>query len=348
MVNYVAPADNIGVYGYNGEVKASGTSLAAPMVTAAAAMIKSYNSNLSRKQVMSLLNDYGTTTENLNNYSSSGGWGNGLLNLSDTSIFSAAKNMDASGTGSDTNVDVNKFINGFIKIFKTFADIMSKIDWNSIANAFSNVLSSCANSNPGGDVPQEKTYEAPKDLVLSGNYYLISNYKKTKDMKKLKDYACDARSDCYAKAYYMKLSNKIPGVIYYGHCDKGTVVAGSCRDANNNKKIKYVCNYTCPNPRLATGNLDDAYKNVIANKPSIITLTNGNESHDVVIVGIKKKTFNKFGDSIDKEEAVSLNDFVVIDTWDNTVKAINANSSDSIKNIKGIGTGWETDYQVRY
>ena len=133
----------------------------------------------------------------------------------------------------------------------------------------------------------------------------------------------------------MKLIGKVPSV-YYGSCTKGTVKASSCRNSKKIFNIEYVCNLTCPNPKASKSNIGTAYNNLIKNnKPSILTIKNGNETRNVVIVGITKRAYAIYKDSGNSN--MSLDGFVVIDPWDGNLKVIN---KDKISDVSSV-TGWE-------
>ena len=353
-VDFVAP-DYSNCETYKGLARCYGTSFSSPLVVSAVALMKYYDPEISLENVKKLLSLYAITSipdfklgEN--------GWGNGLVYVGATKIFDDVRNKDyESGPLEGTIPDLieyerqkekedAKFFNRLKREFKEAIDFYKEWFREIFSGKF--FLSSC-NKSSDDEVKTTSTIttvKSPKNLVSSSSYYLISNYKNIQDMKKQKDYGCDESSDCYAKAYQMRLTGKLP-VKYYAHCNKENTEKTKLQCKTGKK---YTCNTLCPNPNLKNGDLVDAYNNVVKNKPSIITLTNGNETHDVVIVGIKNNAYQEYGDNLSKNSNITLDAFVVIDVWDGKLKTINANSNDNDKNIKGIKLGWKSDNQVRY
>ena len=367
--DFVAPAYDLHCVNINGPSTDGGTSLAAPLVASVVTMMKYYDKKISLSNIKKLLSYYAVTNK-LNGFQrGKKGWGNGLVYVGNTKIFEDVKNKNyhdespgtsrttTTTTSTTSNPDVNPdnptiwdtILEVLKKIF-TFDNLKTVLQWTvnscerfldlSKESGFDEWVVNVLNSCTGQQVQEQKvdqttTDKKPSTLITKGDYYLITNYTKTNKMKKQKDYICDGKSECYANAYYMKLIGKVPGV-YYGSCTKGIVKASSCRNASKTSKIEYVCNLTCPNPKASKSNIGTAYNNLIKNnKPSILTIKNGNETRNVVIVGITKKAYATYKDSGNSN--MSLDGFVVIDPWDGNLKVINENKISDVSNI----TGWE-------
>lgn len=155
------PSQNILIYG-------SGTSMAAPLVSGVAALLKSSNSNLSNVDLRNILMKTADNIDTLNQTSCFGGSCNGFLGKGRVNALSAVEPQpipNASLVRETTTGNIYFIQNNIKRLVSNFVFLQRKFDLTAVVNEANNQLSNFVTGNPLS--PLENT------LIKSENNSLV-------------------------------------------------------------------------------------------------------------------------------------------------------------------------------